>query len=147
MTDLFSVPAQHWDGTGGNNSALRHFEQTGKKYPLVVKLGTITPSGADVYSYADDEGDMVLDPNLAQHLAHWGINMLQVRRCAGRAAPPRTSAAARCIIIWSPSTPGCSQMEKTEKTMADLQIEKNMAYEFDKITEAGSALHPLSGPG
>lgn len=38
-------------------------------------------------------------------------------------------------------------MEKTEKTMAELQIEKNMAYEFDKITEAGSALQPLSGPG
>lgn len=50
---------QHWDGTGGNGSALRHFEATGRKYPLVVKLGTITPNGADVYSYADDEDDMV----------------------------------------------------------------------------------------
>jgi len=69
---------QHWDGTGGNGSALRHFEATGKKYPLAVKLGTITPSGADVYSYAEDENDMVLDPKLPQHLAHWGINVLQV---------------------------------------------------------------------
>ncbi len=42
--------AQNWDGTGGNGSALRHFEATGRKYPLVVKLGTITPHGADVYS-------------------------------------------------------------------------------------------------
>lgn len=50
---------QHWDGTGGNGSALRHYEATGRKYPLVVKLGTITPNGADVYSYADDEDDMV----------------------------------------------------------------------------------------
>ena len=57
---------------------MRHFEATGKKYPLVVKLGTITPSGADVYSYAEDEEDMVLDPKLAEHLAHWGINVLQV---------------------------------------------------------------------
>jgi ubiquitin carboxyl-terminal hydrolase 5/13 len=32
-----------------------------------------------VYSYAGDEDDMVLDPNLASHLAHWGINMMQVR--------------------------------------------------------------------
>lgn len=56
---------------------MRHFEATGKKYPLVVKLGTITPSGADVYSYADDENDMVLDPKLPEHLAHWGINILQ----------------------------------------------------------------------
>lgn len=38
-------------------------------------------------------------------------------------------------------------MDKTEKTMAELQIEKNMAFEFDKITEAGAALQPLSGPG
>ncbi len=73
-------PVQHWDGTGGNGSALRHFEATGKKYPLVVKLGTITPAGADVYSYAEDEEDMVLDPKLPEHLAHWGINVLQVRR-------------------------------------------------------------------
>jgi hypothetical protein len=49
---------QHWDGSGGNGSALRHYEEMrakGKEYPLVVKLGTIAPSGADVYSYAPDE--------------------------------------------------------------------------------------------
>jgi ubiquitin carboxyl-terminal hydrolase 5/13 len=48
----------------------------------VVKLGTITPAGADVYSYAPDEDDMVLDPKLGEHLAHWGINMMQVRGAA-----------------------------------------------------------------
>jgi ubiquitin carboxyl-terminal hydrolase 5/13 len=69
---------QYADGSGGNGSAMRHFEATGRKYPLVVKLGTITPAGADVYSYAPDEDDMVLDPHLASHLAHWGINMMQV---------------------------------------------------------------------
>jgi hypothetical protein len=37
--------AQNWDGSGGNGAAMRHFEATGSKYPLVVKLGTITPSG------------------------------------------------------------------------------------------------------
>lgn len=106
---------QHWDGTGGNGSALRHYEATGRKYPLVVKLGTITPAGADVYSYAPDEDDMVLDPELPRHLAHWGINMLA--------------------------------MEKTEKSMAELQIERNLAFEFAAITEAGEELRPLSGPG
>uniref|UniRef100_A0A7S1TC20 Ubiquitin carboxyl-terminal hydrolase n=1 Tax=Compsopogon caeruleus TaxID=31354 RepID=A0A7S1TC20_9RHOD len=70
----------NWDGTGGTGAALRHFEETGKKYPLVVKLGTITPRGADVFSYADDENDMVLDPLLPQHLAHWGINMIDQRK-------------------------------------------------------------------
>ena len=44
----------------------------------MVKLGTITPHGADVYSYAPDEDDMVTDPLLGEHLSHWGINMLQV---------------------------------------------------------------------
>jgi hypothetical protein len=34
---------------------------------------------AAVFSYAPDEEDMLLDPNLASHLAHWGINMMQVR--------------------------------------------------------------------
>lgn len=81
---------QQFDGSGGNGSALRHFEATGKKYPLAVKLGTITPHGADVYSYAPDEDNMVIDPDLDKHLAHWGINMVQ--------------------------------MEKTEKTMNELQV-------------------------
>jgi len=31
---------KNWDGTGGNNHAINHFEQTG--HPVVVKLGTIT---------------------------------------------------------------------------------------------------------
>jgi ubiquitin carboxyl-terminal hydrolase 5/13 len=39
------------------------------------------------------------------------------------------------------------QMEKTEKSMAELEIDQNLAVEFDKITEAGAQLQPLSGPG
>lgn len=38
-------------------------------------------------------------------------------------------------------------MEKTVKTMTELQIDLNMSHEFDKITESGSALTPLAGPG
>ncbi|CAD7697819.1 unnamed protein product [Ostreobium quekettii] len=106
---------QHFDGSGGNGAALRHFEDTGKLYPLVVKLGTITPTGADVFSYAPDEECMVEDPKLAAHLAHWGIDM--------------------------------AKMEKTEKTMTELQIDLNMKFEFDRITESGAVLKPLSGPG
>lgn len=44
-----------FDGSGGNNHAMEHYEKT--KYPLAVNLGTITASAADVYSY--DEDDMV----------------------------------------------------------------------------------------
>lgn len=104
-----------WDGTGGNGAAMRHYEATGKKFPLVVKLGTITPSGADVYSYASDEDDMVLDPWLGDHLSHWGINMMK--------------------------------MEKTDKSMTELQIERNVTFEFDAITESGCVLSPMHGRG
>lgn len=35
---------RYFDGSGGNNHALLHFQET--TYPLAVKLGTITPDGA-----------------------------------------------------------------------------------------------------
>ncbi|KAK2193829.1 hypothetical protein NP493_5g12009 [Ridgeia piscesae] len=65
-----------WDGSGGNNHAVEHYEQA--KHPLAVKLGTITPDGADVYSY--DEDDMVEDPYLAKHLAHFGIDIMSMQK-------------------------------------------------------------------
>jgi ubiquitin carboxyl-terminal hydrolase 5/13 len=58
---------------------LRHYQSEkakGNEYPLVVKLGTITPDGADVYSYAADEDDAVTDPKLAEHLKFWGIDIM-----------------------------------------------------------------------
>lgn len=103
---------RYFDGSGGNNHAIDYYKET--NYPLAVKLGTITPDGADVFSY--DEDDMVEDPNLAQHLAHFGINI--------------------------------TQMEKTDKTMAELEIDINMRIrEWDVIQEAGKKLTPLYGPG
>ncbi|XP_068810376.1 ubiquitin carboxyl-terminal hydrolase 13 isoform X3 [Struthio camelus] len=72
-----SVLCGKWffDGTGGNGHALEHYKEMG--YPLAVKLGTITPDGADVYSF--DEEEPVLDPHIAKHLAHFGIDMLQMQ--------------------------------------------------------------------
>ena len=90
------------DGSGGNNHAVEHYNKT--KYPLSVKLGTITATGADIYSY--DEDDMVEDTNLAVHLAHFGINM--------------------------------AKMEKTDKTMTELEIDLNQKVgEWDRIQESG----------
>ncbi|XP_043846709.1 ubiquitin carboxyl-terminal hydrolase 13 isoform X1 [Dromiciops gliroides] len=63
-----------FDNMGGNGHALDHYKEMG--YPLAVKLGTITPDGADVYSFQEEES--VLDPHLAKHLAHFGIDMLQM---------------------------------------------------------------------
>ena len=107
---------RNWDGSGGTGAALTHFEATGKKYPLCVKLGTITAKGdADVFSYAEDECDMVSDPHLAKHLAHWGINI--------------------------------ESLTKTEKTIAEMEVELNATYDWSKICEEGAELSPLSGPG
>ena len=66
---------KNWDGSGGSNGALDHFTETGEKYPLVVKLGTITEdiSTADCYSYAKDEDGPVKVPNLKELLEKRGI--------------------------------------------------------------------------
>lgn len=98
----------------GNGHALAHYEATG--FPLVVKLGTITPdSQADVYSYAVDENDSVLDPYLEKHLLHWGIDL--------------------------------KELKKTEKTVAELELELQLTFEGSKILEADAQLVPLYGPG
>jgi ubiquitin carboxyl-terminal hydrolase 5/13 len=66
---------KNWDGTGGNNHAVDHFDQT--KHPLVCKLGTITPEGTAcklkshhkkiaIYCYACNEDRN--DDKLAEHL-------------------------------------------------------------------------------
>lgn len=102
---------RNYDGSGGNNHAVEYYEKT--KYPLAVKLGTITPESADIYSYPED--DMVLDPHLNKHLAHFGINV--------------------------------NQLEKTEKTMIELEIDANKKFdEWLTIQESNSNLTLLYGP-
>jgi ubiquitin carboxyl-terminal hydrolase 5/13 len=108
---------KNWDGSGGSNGALDHFIETGEKYPLVVKLGTITEdiTTADCYSYAKDEDGPVQIPNLKQLLEKRGIMV------AG--------------------------MQKTVKSTAELEVELNATYAFDAITEKGAHLVPVAGPG
>ena len=61
-------------GIGGNGHGLKHTELA--SHAVAVKLGSITPEGtADIYCYACDEERT--DPELAQHLAHWGINIAE----------------------------------------------------------------------
>ncbi|XP_056636547.1 ubiquitin carboxyl-terminal hydrolase 5 isoform X1 [Diorhabda sublineata] len=102
-----------YDGSGGNNHAIEHYTVT--NYPLAVKLGTITKDGkADVFSYSED--DMVEDPNLIEHLAHWGINI--------------------------------ANMEKTEKSMLELELELNKkTNEWAALQESGGILKPIYGSG
>lgn len=57
---------------GGNGHGLQHYEET--RHPVSVKLGTITPEGgADIYCYTCN--DAKTDPELALHLANFGINV------------------------------------------------------------------------
>lgn len=102
-----------FDGSGGNDHAIQHYDEVG--HPLAVKLGTITPDGkGDVFSYAED--DMVEDPNLIAHLAHFGIKT--------------------------------NQLEKTEKSMIELELDLNQRVgEWSILTESSSNLEPISGPG
>jgi ubiquitin carboxyl-terminal hydrolase 5/13 len=106
---------QVWDGSGGSGSALQHYIDTGRKYPLVVKLGTITPHGADVWSYSEDEDNLVLDPHLANHLSFWGIDVMK--------------------------------MEKTDKSLNEMQVKLNQTYDWMKIVEKNEKLEPVTGPG
>jgi len=71
---------KNWDGSGGSGSALQHYIDTGRKYPLCVKMGTITPHGADVWSYASDEDALVIDPKLSEHLSFWGIDIMKTEK-------------------------------------------------------------------
>jgi ubiquitin carboxyl-terminal hydrolase 5/13 len=59
---------------------LEHYKATGERFPLAVKLGTITAAGGDVYSYHAAEDDLVLDPHLAEHLAFWGIDAMKLEK-------------------------------------------------------------------
>lgn len=102
-----------FDGSGGNDHAVQHYQAT--KFPLAVRLGTITSDGkADVYSYAED--DMVIDPYLQKHLLHFGINI--------------------------------GQMEKTEKSIVEMEIELNQRVgEWALLQESSANLQPVAGPG
>lgn len=103
---------KNFDGSGGNGHALAYFQET--KYPLCVKLGTISNEGvSDIFSY--DEDDMVEDPLIKQHLKHFGIDM--------------------------------DAMSKTEKTIAEMEVDQNMSYEFNRLQESGKELAPVYGPG
>jgi ubiquitin carboxyl-terminal hydrolase 5/13 len=103
---------RQYDGSGGNGHGSAHYSAT--KHAVAVKLGTITAEGtADVHCYVCDE--MRTDPQLALHLATFGIDVTGV--------------------------------ERTEQTMAELQLEQNVKFDFSMVTEDGRQLEPLTGAG
>ncbi|GFE53644.1 ubiquitin carboxyl-terminal protein [Babesia ovis] len=98
---------------GEEGAAIQHYNETGGVYPLAVKIGTISANTGDVYSYASDEDCLVVDPLLAEHLAHFGIDVKTIT--------------------------------KTEKTMAQLEIEKNENHDWSEMGTGNSKV--AHGPG
>lgn len=74
----------------------------------------------DVHCYICDNdpnfnyGD-VTDPNLADHLLTFGVNIAQV--------------------------------QKTEKSLAELELERNQNFDFSTTTEDGKTMETMVGPG
>ena len=66
---------------------------SGKALPLTLLL----PPTLDVYSY--DEDDMVLDPNLAEHLSHFGIDMLKMQKVRPPSAQILSSLPVRPALL------------------------------------------------
>ena len=103
---------RYYDGSGGNNHAVEHYEATG--HQLAVKLGTITPEGnASIHCYKCDVD--VFDPKLAEHLAVFGIEV--------------------------------AKQTKTEKSIAEMNLDANLNLALSKVIEAGKTLVPVFGPG
>ena len=101
---------KNYDGSGGNNHGVEHFENTG--HGVNVKIGTITPEGkASIHCYKCDEE--VLDHDLAAHLKVIGIDVL-------------------------------SQV-KTEKSIAEQELEINLNLTLSKVIEEGKTLIPAFG--
>jgi ubiquitin carboxyl-terminal hydrolase 5/13 len=101
-----------YDGTGGNNHGLEHFQKTG--HAVSVKTGTISAEGnASIYCYTCD--DDVKDNGLQGHLGNFGIVM--------------------------------TGMEKTEKTLTEINLEMNLNLDLSTAFEKGVRLTPAFGPG
>lgn len=100
-----------YGGIGGNGHGVNHFEASG--HPISLKMGSITPEGtADIFCYS--HGLEITDPELAFHLANFGINV--------------------------------QSQSKTEKTLAELQLEQNMKFDFSMATEDGKEFQSIFGP-
>ena len=114
---------RNFDGTGGTNGAIDHYTEMlelGKNYPLVVKLGTI--SSDDGSTVTADVYSYANDEDMMVTDPH----------------------LTEHLAYWGIDA---IQMKKTDKTLAEMEIEINKDFAFDKIIESGESLVPVSGPG
>ena len=83
----------------------------GNNFLLAVNLGTIIPEGADVSSYSPYENGLVKDPELWEHLVHWGIDVMEMEKTDNAMAEmdwTRTSATTGVrSVIPAATNPWC----------------------------------------
>ena len=122
---------KHWDGSGGNECALRHYslhknEADRKVYfSMVVKLGTISQYGADVFDYAKDL--MVMDALFVDdEQKHKAMNLNQNRR------NEMTAGHKVCIEELEPLLAHwgikMGEMYKFDQTMAEKEVEESARF-------------------
>uniref|UniRef100_A0A3P8W457 Ubiquitin carboxyl-terminal hydrolase n=1 Tax=Cynoglossus semilaevis TaxID=244447 RepID=A0A3P8W457_CYNSE len=138
-----------FDGSGGNGHALEHYRET--SHPLAVKMDTITPDGADVYSFEEEEA--VLDPNISEHLSHFGIDMLQMQQRNGNhtenSSRPRVSeweviqeSGMKLKALYGPGYTGVKNLGNTCYLCTVMQVLFSIP-DFQRMAKLGHGL--LSG--
>jgi ubiquitin carboxyl-terminal hydrolase 5/13 len=131
----------------GNGHALQHYEATG--FPLAVKLGTITDTEADVYSYAED--DLVIDPRLAEHLHHFGIERASLTKTDKTLAELTidvamrfefnrvTEAGKKLVPVFGPGLTGLKNLGNSCYMASVLQVVFSVPAFIERYATAGVA--------
>jgi ubiquitin carboxyl-terminal hydrolase 5/13 len=112
-----SCGRKFFDGTGGNNHGVEHYQKHG--HPLVVKLGTIIPS-AEGEKHKADVYSYPEDDMVENPFLEQHLLHFGIN---------------------------IAEMKKTERTMAELELDQNVNFDFSRIQEADKELIPMFGPG
>ncbi|CDJ36762.1 ubiquitin carboxyl-terminal hydrolase, putative [Eimeria mitis] len=102
------------------DTALRQLNETGSKYPLIVKLGTISADSADVFSYAPDEDSTVIDPKLPEHLARFGIETQQLRKT--ERSTNELAIDLNCKYDWASLTASAAEQQQQQQRGAGFAL-------------------------
>ncbi|RUS19947.1 hypothetical protein BC937DRAFT_86662 [Endogone sp. FLAS-F59071] len=120
---------------GGNGHGLQHFEETG--HAVSCKLGTITPEGTA------GVGRLDLSIISSKHInTQCGLRSdVFCYSCNDEHSDPYL---AQHLANWGIEV---ASQQKTERSMAELQLEQNLRFDFSMTLEDGKQLESLFGSG